>query len=328
MKRHCIAVAASLCAFALVPGTALADTQDGGLVGGLVKQVQAVVNQNETTQTADSSATSQQTNINAPVSILSSGSNDGDVQQSNNANTSASSQNSNSTDQGNEGGQGSNSNKTDQTAESSATNRQTNINAPVSILSSGSNDGDVHQSNNANTRASSQNSNTTDQGNGESKGGRTSGNGGGEPPRGQGQPPRGQGGSSCSGKGDGGQGNHGKSWHGKRRHGKGRHGRRWHRNGQPGNGQPGKGQPGKGQPGKGQPGKGNGAQWGDHGQSASNTNSTTQKAGSKASNRQSNDNAPTSILSSGSNDGGVHQSNDANTRSSSANSNKTDQDDS
>ena len=318
MKRHCIAVAASLCAFALVPGTALADTGDGGLIGGLVKQAQTVVNQNETTQTADSSATSEQTNINAPVSILSSGSNDGDVQQSNNANTSASSQNSNSTNQGSQGGQGSNSNKTDQTAESSATNEQTNINAPVSILSAGSNDGDVHQSNNANTRASSQNSNTTNQGNEKSQGGRPSGSAGGEPPRGQG-------GSSCSGKGDGGQGNGGNSWHGKGRHGKGRHGKGRHGKGRHGKGRHGRHGKGNGAQ-KGDHGQyGSNAQKGDHGQSGSNTNSTTQKAGSKASNTQSNHNAPVSFLSSGSNDGGVHQSNDANTRSSSVNSNKTDQ---
>ncbi|MGA8364951.1 MAG: hypothetical protein WB709_10570 [Solirubrobacteraceae bacterium] len=94
-------MAASVCALALAPGTALAGEGGGGPLGGLLKQVQSATNQNTTEQSASSEASSQQTNINAPVAIDSPGSNNGDVNQSNDANTQASSENNNDTEQGN-----------------------------------------------------------------------------------------------------------------------------------------------------------------------------------------------------------------------------------
>ena len=108
MNRHCIAMAASVCALALAPSAALAGNGTGGPAGGLIKQTQTATNQNATEQSASSEANSKQTNINAPVSILSSGSNNGDVHQSNNANTSASSDNNNNTHQSNNQSQNAN----------------------------------------------------------------------------------------------------------------------------------------------------------------------------------------------------------------------------
>jgi hypothetical protein len=61
-------MAASVCALALVPSTALAGTESG-VVGSLVKQVQTATNENTTEQSASSEASSKQTNINAPVAI-------------------------------------------------------------------------------------------------------------------------------------------------------------------------------------------------------------------------------------------------------------------
>ena len=95
MKRHCMAVAASICALALAPSTALADGQGGGLLGGLVSQTQAASNTNQTTQEANSTASNKQVNVNAPVSILSQGSNNGVVNQSNNGYTSSRANNQN-----------------------------------------------------------------------------------------------------------------------------------------------------------------------------------------------------------------------------------------
>src|SRR5581483_3695764 len=105
MKRHCIAMAASVCALVLAPSAALAGTNNDrggtGLLGGLVKQTQSAGNQNSTEQSASSEASSQQTNVNAPVAILSSGSNDGNVDQSNTGTTSSQAGNGNRTQQGN-----------------------------------------------------------------------------------------------------------------------------------------------------------------------------------------------------------------------------------
>jgi hypothetical protein len=163
MKRHHLAMAVSVLALAAAPSTALAG---GGSLGGLVQQTQTATNSNETNQTANSTATSEQTNVNAPVSILSEGSNNGDVNQSNEGETSSSAQNNNGTEQGNwqnqegsasgndsnghdcgcsKGGSqveqrqtGENSNTTNQTAESSATNQQENVNAPYTDGGKGS----------------------------------------------------------------------------------------------------------------------------------------------------------------------------------------------
>jgi hypothetical protein len=153
-------------------------------------------NGNETNQNASSEAKTSQTNVNMPISLFSVGSNNGDVHQSNDADTSASSKNHNFTDQsvdqnqkvdgGGRGGydnggynkgddgkggpkssdvsqSGSNSNSTDQNATSTATTKQYNVNAPISLFSVGSNNGDVHQGNSADTHASSTNQNGTSQ---------------------------------------------------------------------------------------------------------------------------------------------------------------------
>jgi hypothetical protein len=125
-----------------------------------------------TYQDATSDASTNQYNVNAPIAILSPGSNNGDVSQSNDATTIAWASNANSTDQGihqrqgarskgssccwhprshrnctcppaNHGKTGgtdqsqeaSNSNETNQNADANAETNQTNWNTPVSILS-------------------------------------------------------------------------------------------------------------------------------------------------------------------------------------------------
>ena len=196
MKRQYLAMVASVCAFSLTPAAALAGgNQDQG-AAGLTKQVQSATNKNSTEQSAGSEASSRQTNVNAPISILSYGSNNGNVTQGNNATTKSSAGNSNQTEQGNrqsqgsqpsngggqpcnggsQGGSGSgqsqhatNNNSTEQDATSEATSKQVNVNAPVSILSYGANNGDVNQTNNATTTSSAHNSNQTEQGNQQSQ---------------------------------------------------------------------------------------------------------------------------------------------------------------
>jgi hypothetical protein len=198
MPRSWLAVVTSLCALAVAPSAALADTANGGVTGTLVHQAQSATNENKTEQTATSEASSEQVNVNAPVAVMSPGANDGDVHQSNQAETVAASQNNNETAQGNfqnqeasvtggkgdnhgscgcdgshgEGGQevdqsqeASNSNETQQQASSEAQTKQVNVNAPVAVMSPGANDGDVHQSNQAETVVLSQNNNQTAQGN-------------------------------------------------------------------------------------------------------------------------------------------------------------------
>src|SRR5262245_11076408 len=58
---------------------------------------------------------------------------------------------------------GTNSNHTSQDASADATTKQANVHLPVSILSWGSNNGDVDQSNAADTKAYADNDNGTDQ---------------------------------------------------------------------------------------------------------------------------------------------------------------------
>jgi hypothetical protein len=136
---------------------------------------------NWTKQQADSSAKTEQTNVNAPISIFSVGSNNGKVDQYNQADTRSKSENGNDTNQqadqhqhasGKDGcgadgksasQNGSVSNSTDQSAQSSAKTKQVNVNAPISLFSVGSNNGDVHQGNDANTASSSSNWNSTGQ---------------------------------------------------------------------------------------------------------------------------------------------------------------------
>lgn len=132
-------------------------------------------NDNSTEQHAKSSASTIQANLNT-------GNGKGDVDQSNKADTSAKSSNHNSTDQsvhqkqdasdGSKHGksshgeafqEGSNTNSTKQDASSHASTEQVNIYAPITVFGFGSDGGDVHQSNDANTKAESSNSNDTTQ---------------------------------------------------------------------------------------------------------------------------------------------------------------------
>jgi len=132
---------------------------------------------NWTEQGAASKAETTQYNINVPISIGSFGSGNGSVDQSNKADTNATSKNYNDTDQSlNQdqsvnGGKGSTDaeqlgsveNGTEQAAKSKAATTQYNINVPISIFSPGSNNGNVSQSNGASTNSTSVNGNGTTQ---------------------------------------------------------------------------------------------------------------------------------------------------------------------
>jgi hypothetical protein len=235
-----------------------------------ILQTQEGSNSNRTDQEANADASTTQYNVNAPVAILSPGSNNGDVDQSNDATTVAVASNWNDTDQSiwqsqratSRGGRcgcrgrridqdqtASNSNRTDQDANATAETTQVNVNAPVAILSPGSNNGDVDQSNDATTIAEASNWNDTDQFIGQSQDARAGGRG------------------CCGG-----------SSRGIRQD-----------------------------------------------QSATNDNSTYQDANADASTTQYNVNAPIAILSPGSNNGDVSQSNDATTVARASNSNSTNQ---
>ena len=101
MSKRWLAIAVSVCALAVAPSTALAGGSDG--TGGQeVSQSQSASNQNSTEQSASSEASSYQTNVNAPVTVDSPGSNNGDVNQGNRAENNAYSSNNNSTDQQNQ----------------------------------------------------------------------------------------------------------------------------------------------------------------------------------------------------------------------------------
>ena len=147
-------------------------------------------NDNSTKQHASSSAETSQVNVNAPISAFSVGSNDGNVQQGNQAETESYASNQNGTSQdvgqaqatsksdsscgpdsygksgsnnGDVSQSGRNSNSTDQSASSRAETNQKNINVPISLFSVGSNDGSVQQGNTANTNSAAANSNGTSQ---------------------------------------------------------------------------------------------------------------------------------------------------------------------
>src|SRR2546427_6812641 len=77
-----------------------------GSSGQEVEQSQTASNQNSTDQSAESEAESEQANVNAPVTVDSPWSSNGDVNQRNKAENNAYSKNSNSTDQQNEQNQG------------------------------------------------------------------------------------------------------------------------------------------------------------------------------------------------------------------------------
>jgi hypothetical protein len=137
----------------------------------------------DTRQKAESEATSHQfvpVNVNLPISVLSHGSNGGDVKQTNDASAESEAKNeaftgqaayqdqdvtsspSNGADEGGDVAQsGSQDSDTSQKAESKAESYQVvpiNVNAPISVLSHGSNNGDVHQTNDASTDSSARNS--------------------------------------------------------------------------------------------------------------------------------------------------------------------------
>jgi hypothetical protein len=207
MHKRWLAIAVSVCALAVAPSTAFAGGNDG--IGGQeVSQIQSATNQNSTEQSASSEASSDQTNVNAPVTVDSPGSSNGDVNQGNKAENNASSTNYNETDQQNKQDQGAaaagatnggdehpgrcchggkkgwgdtkkgkghdgqkvdqaqsagNGNSTDQSAESEAGSEQENVNAPFTIDSPCSGNGDVNQFNWVENKASSTNSNDTEQ---------------------------------------------------------------------------------------------------------------------------------------------------------------------
>jgi hypothetical protein len=169
--------------------------------GGSISQDQTGENTNSTYQDADADATTEQKNVNVPIAILSPGANGGDVNQSNEADTTATAWNQNETDQsiwqdqdavidgacGCSGGgsivqsqDATNSNETDQDADADATTEQKNVNVPIAILSPShscgcGSGGDVNQSNNATTTAWAGNSNETDQSVKQDQDGRISG---------------------------------------------------------------------------------------------------------------------------------------------------------
>ena len=68
---------------------------------------------------------------------------------------------------------GTNENSTEQSASSEASSNQTNVNAPVTVGSPGSNNGDVNQGNAAYNSASSSNNNETQQDNQQNQGDQT-----------------------------------------------------------------------------------------------------------------------------------------------------------
>ena len=152
---------------------------------GIISQTQQATNENSTTQDAESTAETHQVNVYAPVAVLSPGSNNGDVEQSNEAETTAVAVNDNDSEQsieqdqaagagsscgkcGSDGGssqsqQAENNNTTDQDSSANAETRQVNVYAPVAVLSPGSNNGDVDQSNKAETTAVAVNDNDSKQ---------------------------------------------------------------------------------------------------------------------------------------------------------------------
>jgi hypothetical protein len=154
-------------------------------------QEQTATNTNDTGQEANSTAETNQNNWNGSLCALCVNSNNGDVDQSNEAYTGSEATNNNHTAQGvgqdqatsitggqdpcgcdtnHDGGEihqsqdGSNANTTDQTADSTATTNQENKNGSLNLLTVGSGNGDVTQSNDAYTGSEAKNNNATGQG--------------------------------------------------------------------------------------------------------------------------------------------------------------------
>ena len=103
MKRHLMALLASTVVLGVAPSGALAleEVECGAAKHVAVSQTQCATNENETNQTASSEATSEQKNVNVPISVLSADSNNGNVDQSNRGHTTSSAQNNNGTGQSN-----------------------------------------------------------------------------------------------------------------------------------------------------------------------------------------------------------------------------------
>jgi hypothetical protein len=155
---------------------------DGGHEAPVIDQSQKASNDNETKQESDADVRSSQVNVNMPISVLSFGSNNGDVEQSNKAHNEAEATNGNVTGQGvhqsqkaeadgaggghdepaiDQSQKARNGNETEQKADADVRSKQANVNMPISLLSLWSNNGDVEQSNKAHNEAEATNGNGT-----------------------------------------------------------------------------------------------------------------------------------------------------------------------
>ena len=152
----------------------------------IISLTQEATNTNETNQTAEPSAETNQVNVYAPIAVLSTGSNNGKVDQSNEADTKVVAVNENGTEQSIDQDQtagddrdscgkcgsesdasqtqtAENNNTTNQSATPSAETNQVNVYAPVAVLGKDSNNGKVDQSNEAETTVVAVNENGTEQ---------------------------------------------------------------------------------------------------------------------------------------------------------------------
>lgn len=191
MKRTLSVLGASLLFCLATAGTAAADGF-GTLLSQTQTSSQSQSGSNSVTQDATSGAlsvTGAQLNLNAPISVLSSGG-DGSVNQSNDASATSSASNEGTAvqvvDQGQQSSQTQNgqsgalheqdqassqsqqgSNSVDQDASSKAvsvTGAQVNVNAPITLLSHGGGGGSVTQSNDASATSSASNMSIAKQG--------------------------------------------------------------------------------------------------------------------------------------------------------------------
>jgi len=184
LKR--VLICASLAAGLLALGTVTAYADDHLVPapepGAVIDQTQTATNTNSTDQEANSEATTDQDNVNVQICVACVGSQNGDVNQSNDATTDSESTNNNATGQSIDQGQvasiGSgdsvpqdpqhqdayNGNETGQEANSTATTDQKNVNGQVCALCVGSQNGDVNQTNEAYTGSEATNNNATAQG--------------------------------------------------------------------------------------------------------------------------------------------------------------------
>jgi transcriptional regulator of met regulon len=193
IHRAAVALVGVLVPAMLSVGAASASTPSYGGAG-------AAGDHNATAQGAKAKSTSVQVlpiNANVPISVLSFGSNDGSVHQSNNSIAASNAENKNFTLQGQGEAMGPRSescarpeasgsdpgspnqgsgdhNATAQGTKAKSTSVQVlpvNANVPISVLSAGSNNGSVHQSNNSIAAPNAENKNFTLQGGGTGRGG-------------------------------------------------------------------------------------------------------------------------------------------------------------